>query len=71
MAKQTDKLGVLLDALCCIMYADGEVHPLEREKVYEILTKAGASWSQDRVDAFIEKFEFRFHPQFHQPPSLS
>jgi len=61
MARQTNKLSVLLDALCCIMYADGEVHPLEREKLYEILMKAHVSWSQGRVNAYIDQFIERAH----------
>jgi len=56
MAKQTNKLRVLLDALCCIVYADGKIHPLEREELYEILIKARVSWSRDHVNAYIDQF---------------
>jgi len=63
MADQTNTLKVLLDALCCIMYADETVHPLERKKIYEILAKAKVPWSQDRIDAYIRQFIDRVHSE--------
>jgi uncharacterized tellurite resistance protein B-like protein len=57
--KREDIYEILMDAICCVMYADGKVTSKEREAVHNILKKTKAPWTKEdinkRIDGFLER----------------
>ena len=53
---QSDVYVILMDALCCVMVADGAMTRAEKDKVHALMRRARAPWSGSRVDAHIQNF---------------
>ncbi len=47
---------VLLDALCCMMFADGKAGTTERSIVIELMERAQAPWASDEVERRMKDF---------------
>ncbi len=52
---------ILMDAICCVMCADGNATPKEQEAIHIILGKTKASWTKEdidkRIDGFLERIK--------------
>jgi uncharacterized tellurite resistance protein B-like protein len=55
----TDKTvlrDVLMDAICCVMVADGKISSKERSAVYKIMEKTKSAWGRDEIDEKVSEF---------------
>ena len=54
--KSKDIYEILMDAICCVMCADGNTTPKEREAIRIILGKTKAPWTKEDIDKRIGLF---------------
>jgi tellurite resistance protein len=59
--KQPSIFDILMDAACCVIFADGKVTNEERKAVYTIMEKTKSSWTKksidNRIDGFLDRFK--------------
>jgi len=48
--------SVLMDALCCVMVADGKVKAVERKRAHDLMKSVKADWPKEKIDAHINAF---------------
>ncbi|MBM81238.1 MAG: hypothetical protein CMJ78_11690 [Planctomycetaceae bacterium] len=49
-ARRQEVCSIVLDALCCMMFADGQASKSERKKVHELMVRIKAPWSSDETE---------------------
>lgn len=55
-ARQEEVYSVVLDALCCVMFADGEASKSEREKIQELMVRIKSPWDGDETDSRMREY---------------
>ncbi|MCA9018767.1 MAG: TerB family tellurite resistance protein [Planctomycetaceae bacterium] len=58
-ARQVEVFAVVLDALSCIMFADGQASKLERAKIQQLMQRIRAPWDEEEVDSRMRDFRNR------------
>lgn len=53
------RFEILLDALCCVMTADGKASAVEKQQVAALMDEAGCQWTTDEVGKRISRFVSR------------
>ena len=48
--------ALLMDALCCVMLADGKADDSERKRIVALMRRARAPWDEDRIVSRITSF---------------
>ena len=54
--RQQELFSIVLDALCCVMFADGTASASERKKVQELMRRIRAPWDEAEVDSRVRQF---------------
>ncbi len=57
--RKEDLYELYLDMMCCVMCADGEVHPLEVRKIREVLETVGIPWDDESIKTRLKAFVYR------------
>ena len=52
-------LTVVLDALNCVMYADGQASKQELARIHQLMQRLRAPWSEEQIDSKILEFQTR------------
>jgi uncharacterized tellurite resistance protein B-like protein len=55
-AELEEVFSVVLDGMCCVMFADGQASASERELVQRLMQKIRAPWEQTEVEARMRAF---------------
>ncbi|MBI1309894.1 hypothetical protein GC176_01200 [bacterium] len=55
-ARQEEVYSVVLDALCCVMFADGQASKSERAKFQELMARIRSPWDETETDSRMRRF---------------
>ncbi len=58
-AKQEKIYSIVLDAMICVMFADGEASEAEQAKIHMLMQKIRSPWSENEINSQIQSFHRR------------